>query len=320
MRKSLSLLLLIAVLCLCFAGCGNDTVEPVQTTLPEETDPPVIEGELVILFTGSNNSVFQSDDGPGHIGYAALTAYREQLEKEGYTVVLIDGGDAYNAGDEYAPDLQEIIDAAGYDIRVPGDQELAQGVDRFLELTELSDAAYIDCDLSGDAQLDAYTIVECGEFSVGFVGITAPEEDVDPTEFYDTFQQAIDDAADAGADYVVAVGHLGTDPGDSPWTSTEVIANTTGLCAFLDCHSGGLLDGDIVTDMDDFEIPVCAVGSDFCYVGRIDLDLGAGTVEVEILEDFEDEDSQVKALAEDLAAAMEPVEETTEATTEATEE
>lgn len=321
MRKSWSILLLIAVLCLSLVACTDDGDSGVQeTTLPGETEAPVIEGELVILFTGDVNGVFQSYDGPGHIGYAALAEYRDQLEDEGYTVVLIDGGDAYSAGDEYAQNLQEIIDAVGYDIRVPGEQELAGGVDKFLELTEESRAVYLGCNLidgeTGGIALDAYTIVDCGEFSVGFVGITTPKADTDAQVFYDTVQQAIDDAADAGAAYVVAVGHLGTDPTDSPWTSAEVIANTTGLCAFLDCHSGSLLEGNIVTDMDDFEIPVCAVGSEFCYVGRIDLDLGTGTAEVELLDILDGEDSRVKVLADDLSAAMEP----TEADTEATEE
>ena len=44
-------------------------------------------------------------------------------------------------------------------------------------------------------------------------------------------QKAVDAAKAEGADYVVALGHLGVDEQSSLWTSTEVIANTTGIDA-----------------------------------------------------------------------------------------
>ena len=55
----------------------------------------------------------------------------------------------------------------------------------------------------------------------------------DGEELYDAVQEAIDSAS-VEADYVIALGHLGVDESSQPWTSREVIANTTGLDAFID--------------------------------------------------------------------------------------
>ncbi len=54
---------------------------------------------------------------------------------------------------------------------------------------------------------------------------------------YDTVQDAADSARAAGADKVIAVGHLGIEGTTEGWKSVDVIANTTGIDAFIDAHS-----------------------------------------------------------------------------------
>ncbi len=100
---------------------------------------------------------------------------------------------------------------------------------------------------------------EYGDKKVAFVGICTPEtftkstptyfQDKDGNyiygfcegnngkDLYNAVQNAIDSAKKAGADYVIAVGHLGDDSASSPWTSSEVIKNTTGLTALIDGHA-----------------------------------------------------------------------------------
>ena len=58
----------------------------------------------------------------------------------------------------------------------------------------------------------------------------------DGQDLYNAVQGAIDAATEAGADVVIAIGHCGIDEQSSPWTSREIIANTTGLDAFIDGH------------------------------------------------------------------------------------
>ena len=51
------------------------------------------------------------------------------------------------------------------------------------------------------------------------------------------FRAPLTPPREAGADVVIAIGHCGIDEQSSPWTSRGVIANTTGLDAFIDGHS-----------------------------------------------------------------------------------
>lgn len=318
--KKTWMLLLVMVLILGLTGCGTEDAAPQTTAQPDSTDRIAVDlGELVVLYTSDLNGVYAREEARGHIGYSALAAYAAELEDAGHTVVLVDGGDAFEGGSE---DLMEIADTAGYDIRVPGELELSRGVETLLNTAEDTDAVYVCCNLidkaTGGTVFEPYTMVTVGEVQVAFVGITTPTAEVDgsydlcggedPQAFYDRVQQAVDGAADAGADYVIAVGHLGTDMADSPWTSVELIANTTGLAAFLDGHSGAVLEGYAVTDKDDFEIPVCAAGSEFCYVGRVDLHLNDGTVNMVLLDGLDGENSKVQKLADELTEAMKPTE------------
>ena len=336
MRKLRNLLILALALCLLLTACGGDTPAPVQTDPTEETLAPKDQGQVTILFTGNARNVFEKDELPGEIGYAALAAYREELEENGHRVILVDGGSAMAAeGAGSIRDgktLAELIGSVGYDIRVVGESERTYGVEAFLDLTDkIKDCTYLSCNLmdaDGQPVFASYAVVECGDMQVGFVGITAPRgagEGAGKDEFYAAIQDAIDAASHGGADYVIAVGNLGTDPADSPWTCAEVIANTTGLTAFLDA-GGSVLKGQTVTDLDNYEIPVCGVGSEFHYVGQITLDLNDGTVKVALVTELEDENSSVAKAAADLAEDLEelteePTEEPTgEAAEEATEE
>lgn len=324
MRRMRNLLIVALTMCLLLAGCGGEESTPVYTVPTEETEAVQDFGELTILFTGDLQNVFARNEPRGEIGYAALAAYRDTLEDEGKTVLLIDGGGAISNEGAGAvrngKTMMELIASVGYDIRVVGRSELSFGVKAFQSLSgKLEECTYLSynlVDAAGTPVFEPYVTVECGDVTVGFVGITSPHaadtladddygfcQGTSKDDFFAAIQDAIDAASDAGAEYVIAVGSLGTDPLDSPWTSAEIIANTTGLSAFLDC--GGVLEGETVKDLDNYEIPVCSPGGEFNYVGMITMDLNDGTVDVELLTELEDEDSRITKSAEDLAAKLE---------------
>lgn len=321
MRKVWKTVVLALAACFLLAACGGEDPAPVYTYPTEETEAAADRGTLTILFTGDARNVFASDETQGAIGYAALADYRNQLEDGDRQVVLIDGGNAMSNDGAGAikngKTLVELIGSVGYDIRVPGSGELFYGVEAFCDLTEkMADCTYISGNLvdgSGKRVLEPFVILECGEIKVGFVGITSPSgaeilEDENygfcqgnsKDEFYGSVQDAIDAARDEGAAYVIAVSNLGTDPRNTPWTSAELIANTTGLSAVLDCGSGAVLEGNTVKDLDQYEIPICAPGSGFAYVGEITLDLNDGSAEVTLLTALGREDLSIAKKAEDL--------------------
>ena len=104
-----------------------------------------------------------------------------------------------------------------------------------------------------------YTIIEKAGKKIAFVGIDTPEaftkstpkyfqdgegnfiysfcEGNDGQDLYNKVQETVDAARAEGADYVIALAHLGVDYQSAPWTASEVIVNTTGIDVVLDGHS-----------------------------------------------------------------------------------
>lgn len=72
---------------------------------------------------------------------------------------------------------------------------------------------------------------EAGNYIYGFC------EDSTGDALYNAVQKSVDMARADGADYVVAVGHLGKSGITKRWTSEAVIEHTTGIDAFIDGHS-----------------------------------------------------------------------------------
>ncbi|MDD6815509.1 MAG: bifunctional UDP-sugar hydrolase/5'-nucleotidase, partial [Firmicutes bacterium] len=202
------------------------------------------------------------------IGYVNLAAYKEQLKKTNKYVTLVDAGDAIQGEAigtlSKGEDLIKIMNYLGYEFAVPGNHEFDYGMDQFLNtIVPKFGGTYLSCNFvdlaTGEPVFDAYEIKTYGSRKVAYVGICTPETFTKSTptyfqneqgeyiysfcqgnsgqDLYNAVQKAVDAAKNAGADYVIAVGHLGTDEASTPWTSTEVIANTTGIDAFIDGHS-----------------------------------------------------------------------------------
>ena len=174
--------------------------------------------------------------------------------------------------------------------------------------------------MPGENVLDSYVVLEVGGVKVALVGITTPEsftkstpayfqDDAgnyiygiaggeDGSDLYDAVQTAID-AASAEADYVIALGHLGVDLSSRPWTSEEVIANTTGLDAFIDGHSHTTVEMREVTDEAGETVVLTQTGSYLSALGQMTISAD-GTITTELLtgEDLADvtPDPAVKAI------------------------
>ena len=270
-------ILIIAALLLSLAGCGSPDQPALIHTDPTETEQTTNWPQLNILFTAGAEGAYLADGQGRTLGYPELAAYRDTQEGQ---VLLIDGGNAFDAQADHAKDLQSLINALDYDIRVPGPMELSDGMTAYRELTKRSEAAQVGMGV----QDEDYVILEMEGYKVGFVGATRPEG-MDAQAFYDLFQKTVDDAARAGADFVFAVGCLGSDLEDAPFTAVDLITHTAGLTAFL--TGGCVMEGITVTDPEDREIPICGVGTNFGYIGRVTLDPNTGLVEVTLIRDYD---------------------------------
>ncbi|HIT34454.1 MAG TPA: bifunctional metallophosphatase/5'-nucleotidase [Candidatus Faecousia intestinigallinarum] len=345
MTKKIIALIMAMVLCLGLAACASGETPTVTTTAPTaDTQPtvlatePAAQGEeLVILYTNDVHNAYQrgTEDNADRMGYAALAAYAKALEAEGSTVVLVDGGDAIQGEAvgtlSKGAYLVDIMNEVGYDIAVPGNHEFDFGMDTFLDLANnKANYQYVSCNFTdlrtGETVFQPYVVKEFDGVKVAFVGISTPEtftkstptyfqdeegnyiygfaEGNEGQDLYECVQNAIDQAK-LEADYVICVGHVGTDPASSPWTSTEIIANTTGMTAFLDGHSHSVINGETVTDKDGNTVVVCSTGTKLTAIGELRLNLADGTATASLVTGLTEDDPDVLAYTNDIAAQFE---------------
>ncbi|MGN0598860.1 MAG: bifunctional metallophosphatase/5'-nucleotidase [Oscillospiraceae bacterium] len=252
---------------------------------------------IVILHTNDVHCSINADD--NSFGYAELAAYRAKLEAEGYKTLLVDAGDSIQGdvigtlSDGSYP--LRIMNELGYDLAVPGNHEFDFGMDNFFRLKNSAEFTYISANFadltSGNIILDSYKIIETDGVKIGFVGISTPETTTKSTpsffknedgeyvygfcpgnngnELYNAVQTAVDAAYSEGAEYIVAVGHLGTDAQSSPWTSKEVIANVRGIDVFIDGHSHDVIDGEKITDKSGKSVVLVSAGTKLAEIGTV---------------------------------------------------
>ena len=245
MKKILGLILALAMLLGCVAYAQDDAQ---------------LSQDVVVLFTSDAHCGV--DQG---FGYAGLAAVRDSLEAAGNHVLLVDNGDAIQGEPigtmTTGEAIIQLMNAVGYDIAIPGNHEFDYGMDRFLELTEKANFPYISANFNKEGELvfAPYVMKDFDGVQIAFVGVTTPKtitsstpkyfqddegnfvygfmQDESGEKLYEAVQTAVDNAREEGADYVVAMGHMGNEAECSPWTYADVIANTTGIDAFLDGHS-----------------------------------------------------------------------------------
>ncbi len=267
----------------------TEVISPNPTTEPTT---PVKSNDIVILGTSDVHCGIDQN-----IGYAGLAAYKKALAETHNYVALVDAGDAIQ-GDtigtlskgEY---IVDIMNEVGYDVVTPGNHEFDYGMDQFLNvIVPKMKATYVSANFMKDDKpvFDTYKLMTFGGKKVAFVGISTPETLVKstPTYFQDKFgnyiydfcndstgdklykavQTAVDAAKKAGADYVVAVAHLGDDEASAPWTSMDVIKNTKGIDVLMDGHAHSTVVKS-VKNKDGKSIKMVATGTKLENIGKI---------------------------------------------------
>ncbi len=299
MKKILSILL--AATLVMAAGCGQGQVEEVTAPTPEPTEAPVeetvedtslgIDKDIVVLYVNDVHCGIEDN-----LGYQDLVTVKNAYEAMGHTVILVDNGDAIQ-GDivgtlSKGEAIINIMNEAGFDVAVPGNHEFDYGMERFLELSNKADFDYVSCnfvDKNGEAVFEPYVIKEVDGVKIAFVGVCTPktlttstpayfmddngefiysfEQDETGEKLYACVQEAVDGARAEGAQFVIALTHLGTEADCSPWMSTEVIENTTGIDAVLDGHSHSVWVEEHVKDKDGNEVILTSTGTKLANIG-----------------------------------------------------
>lgn len=237
----------------------------------EPDTPKVQDKDISIIYTTDVHcaieSVIDKEGKETNLGYAKVADYKNKLAETNY-VALVDAGD-YLQGEfigaiskgEY---VMEIMNEMNYDVVTLGNHEFDYGIDVLKSrLTEFN-GDVVSCNFSyiGNKEkklnmVKPYVIKPYGIKKVAYIGITTPETltSSDPKifledgevaydfgaktaeDFYNLIQANIDKCKEEGADYVIALSHLGSEDRYKPFSSIDVIKNTTGVDAFLDGHN-----------------------------------------------------------------------------------
>ena len=269
MKKLLALLLAFAMGVSLLACTAKEPAPAVPATEASETtvttEPAAIAEDIVILYTNDVHTYIDKA-----LSYDVIAALKDTLTGKYGNVLLVDAGDAvqgtaYGSMDK-GETIIKLMNAAGYDVATLGNHEFDYGMEGAMNVIAWAEFPYISCNfyhekdgVKGENVLEAFQTFELGGRKIAFVGATTPESFTKSTPayfqdemgryiygisggengaaLYADFQTAIDAARADGAEIVIGLGHLGDDPASSPWTSEELIANVSGLNAFIDGHS-----------------------------------------------------------------------------------
>ena len=114
-------------------------------------------------------------------------------------------------------------------------------------------------------------------------------------------QKAVDDAREAGAEYVVVLAHLGIDGSSVPYTSSDLIVNTNGIDAVLDGHSHSTIEQEVVKNKDGEEVLLTSTGTKLAAVGALTI-AADGTLSTRLHTESIFQDDETTAFVEGIKA------------------
>ncbi len=324
-----AVLLALAVLTAMLCGCSA----PAEIPVPAATDEPAAEEmkDIVILFTNDVHCGIEDD-----IGYSGLAAYKKSVEARTPYVTLVDCGDAIQGGFigtiSKGAYIVEIMNELDYDLAVPGNHEFDYGMEQLSALLDAAEAQYLACNVdysgAGTSALAAarpYEILEYGDTAVAFIGITTPESITKSTPsyfmedgdyvysfvsgedgqlLYDRVQSYVDECRAQGADYVIALSHLGDLAESSPYTSVELIENTSGIDAVLDGHAHSVIPCRVEENREGEAVLLSSTGTKLDNIGQLVISAG-GYVSVGLISDYAGKDAEFDAFYDELKAEYE---------------
>lgn len=263
-------------------GCAS-------TSSRASTTQAIPQNPIVILY---DNDVHCAVD-----GYAHLVSVREMMENDNAYVTTVSAGD-FISGDivgtiTKGEAIIDIMNRVQYDVIALGNHEFDFGLPHILSLTEALDATTVCANLrhieSNKPLFTPYKIISYDDVDIAYIGITTSATstlvsantfrnerdeliyDFSNNNLYAVTQHYIDQAINEGADYVVALAHLG-DVGQSGHSnSVELINNTHGIDVLIDGHDHHTIEGRIVKNNRGEDVILTSSGTKFQYIGAVTL-------------------------------------------------
>ena len=254
-------------------------------------------------------------------GYSKLAAMKNELLETHINVGVVSVGDFVQGGTLGAVSKGEYIvnlmNKVGYDAIALGNHEFDYQLPRLNELNAMSNTKFISCNFQkigeDKSYFEPYTIVSYGSVDVAYIAITTPEtiNSSSPAQFkndkgeliytfnesklYDIVQTNINAAETAGADYVIALSHIGYDESGNLADITDVIENTDGFDVVLDAHSHSVIEEKVIKDKSGDDVLLTSTGTKFEYIGKLTIKNGAFDTELVEVESYTKTDPVVDA-------------------------
>lgn len=211
--------------------------------------------KLVIIHTNDTHGFDQRAKGIN--GMATVSALKKDYEAKGYTVLLLDAGDAIQDNNlvnfSKGKSAIHFMNACGYDAMALGNHEFDYGQDVLAQRVKEAKfpmlAANIYVTATGKNLVGSTAILNKGNYKIGVVGLTTPSTltSTNPKnvyglkflagkELYACVQKNVDYLHGQKCDVVLALGHLGSEGNKGSSRSDDVAANVKGLDLFIDGH------------------------------------------------------------------------------------
>ncbi len=287
MRKKKAILSVLLAVCLVAA------MMPMSAYAAED-----VSNDIVVIYTGDMHGAVDSN-----ITLAGLKAYANERQAKSRYLEIVDAGDALSgnaiANASGGKFVVEAMNEVGYGIAVPGVHDFDFGVGALTdELAPMAKFQYVSCNFAnietGKTVFKPYEIVSYGKTKIAYIGISDPmtisKSIASFTEgngtckhtfrlgsngkyLYSIVQNAVDMAKEDGADYVIAIGHLDSN-GDSAYSPKGVIANTTGINAFIAGNSHSPIVGQRAKDKKGNTVLLTSAGSGLRNIGALTITPG----------------------------------------------
>jgi len=311
MKKLLTVLLSLMMILGLVTGCAKE------------------KDDIIILFT--NDVHCGIDD---NIGYAGLAAYKKEMQAISKNVTLVDSGDfsdgGYIASVNNGLYLTDIMNKVGYDYTTLGNHEFGGWehtgalIDSLNAKVVVSTITYDGTGENGLKNTSQYEIKDYDGVKVAFIGLNTPEtitksvptifqengvftynfHNASGEAYYAQVQSVVDAARAAGAQYVIALAHLGDDESASPFCSTEVAVNTSGIDAFLDGHSHSTIPTGVYENKEGKSTIIVSTGTKLSAIGKLVISTD-GNVYAGIVTNYQAKDAEVDAYIKDIQASYE---------------
>ncbi|OON97230.1 MAG: hypothetical protein ATN31_01415 [Candidatus Epulonipiscioides saccharophilum] len=131
---------------------------------------------------------------------------------------------------------------------------------------------------------DTPIMLKCRDTDVAFIGIEKGNPSTSDDDLYDAIQDNVNEAIANGADYIIAVSHLGDNAKLKPWRSVDVISNTYGIDAMIDGNPANVIDNFLVQNINGEDVILTHTGNAFKNIGKILINPESNAISSEFLE------------------------------------